>query len=161
MLQQKVPMSCKWLLFLPHHASCWRATRFNGGLQRGCLPAPHRGLCAVTLRLPGLEGGVRARLGVGKEGKNSEPGEPPVDLGFFLHPPTFSTFRFFFPAKHCFSLLFSTTSLTKLDARTTGPRPRTGVSQPAYQRLPRRSPDTVMAHERRKRDPKKTEQCPF
>lgn len=89
-------MSCKWLLFLPHHASCWKATRFNGGLQRGCLPVPHRGLCAVTLRQPGLEGGVRARLGVGKEGKNSELSEPPVDLGFFLHSPTFSTFVFSF-----------------------------------------------------------------
>lgn len=82
--------------FLPHHASRWKATRFNGGLQRGCLPVPHRGLCAVTLRQPGLEGGVRARLGVGKEGKTSKLAEPPVDLGFFLHPPTFSTFVFSF-----------------------------------------------------------------
>lgn len=93
-LWYKVPMSCKWLLFLPHHASCWKATRFNGGLQRGCLPVPHRGLCAVTLRLLGLEGGVRTRLGVGREGRNSELSEPPMDLGFFLHPPTFSTFVF-------------------------------------------------------------------
>lgn len=99
-------MSCKWLLFLPHHASCWKATRFNGVLQRGCLPVPHRGLCAVTLRQPGLEGGVRRRLGVGRDGRNGELGEPPVDLGFFLHPPTFPTFvfSFFFLAANCFSL---------------------------------------------------------
>lgn len=36
--------------------------------------------------------------GVGREGRNSELGEPPVDLGFFLHPPTFSTLVFFFLA---------------------------------------------------------------
>lgn len=36
--------------------------------------------------------------GVAREGRNSELGEPPVDLGFFLHPPTFSTLVFFFLA---------------------------------------------------------------
>lgn len=92
---------------LESHAFQWRAAAWP---SPSALPVPHWGLCAVTLRKPGLEGGVRARLGVGKEGKNSKLGDPPppVDLGFFLHPPTVSTFvlSFFVPC-FVFSRLFN------------------------------------------------------
>lgn len=134
-------MSCKWLLFLPHHAFCWKATRFNGGLQRGCLPVPHRGLCAVTL---GLEGGVRTRLGgLGGRAGTANSVNPPWILAFSsILPPFPLSSSSFLLTTHCFSRLFLSTSLTKLDPRTTGPSPKTGMPQLAYQRLPRRSPDT-------------------
>lgn len=142
-------MSCKWLLFLLHHAFCWKATRFNGGLQRGCLPVPHRGLCAVTLRVLSHckegEGGVRVgfteeRVGGGALAANSM--NPPGLLAVVRHPPTFSTFLLSFHSLCSFTLA---PSLTKLDPGTTGPSPRTGVSPLAYRELPPRSPDAVMA----------------
>lgn len=46
------------------------------------------------LSLSGWKEGYEPGGGVGREGSNSELSEPPVDLGFFLHPPTFSTFVF-------------------------------------------------------------------
>lgn len=150
-------MSCKWLLFLPHHAFCWKATRFNARLQRGCLPVPHRGLCAVTLSVltPGGGRNEGVRVGFG------ELGEPAGGLGGVLPP----SHLFHFPP--CLGLpflsaslspslsLYLAPSLTKLDPRTTGPGPRTGMSQPAYRELPQRSPDTVIEREQRKQGPSK------
>ena len=167
---RKWPVSCKWLLFLPHHAVCWKATRFNAGLQRGCLPVPHRGLCAVTLRVLTLEGGGKGwgRVGLGVQGgANSELNEPPGSLGVVRQPPTFSTcvlppsLGLPLPCRSLALSLFLALSLTKLDPRPTGPDPRTGSSQLAYQELPQRSPDTVIEGEQRKQGPQKTELWPF
>lgn len=47
------------------------------------------------------------------------------------------------------SFFFLNLSLTKLDPRPTGPDPRTGLSQLAYEELPQRSPDTVIEREQR------------
>lgn len=132
---------------LESHAFQWQ-------LQRGCLPVPHRGLCAVTLRLLPLEIGARVSLG---GSTYSELGEPPVGLGGVPHLPIFCTFLlslvFQSTLSLSLSLLLLALSLTKLDLRTTGPSPRTGMSQLAYQRLPQRSPDTVIECERRKQTP--------
>lgn len=157
-------MSCKWLLFLPHHASCWKATRFNGGLQHGCPPVPHRGLCAVSLRALTLEG----RGGRGAFGVWGGCGAPAVNsmnpLGALMVSTTLPPFPLsFFPSAPVFSplCLFLALSLTKLDQRTTGLGPRTGMSQLAYQGLPQRSPDPVMERKPRKQGPQNKDLCPF
>lgn len=162
---RKWPVSCKWLLFLPHHAFCWKATRFNTGLQRGCLPVPHRGLCAVTLRVLTLEGGGEGwgRVGVGFRGAlTANSMNPPGALAVTATLPPFQLASFLLPLVFLFSVLlpvplspslFLALSLTKLDLRPTGPDPRTGLSQLAYQELPQRSPDTVIEGEQRKQGP--------
>lgn len=63
----------------------------------GCSVAVSQCLTGgFVLSLSGWKEGYERGWGVGREGRNSELSEPPVDLGFFLHPPTFSTFVFFF-----------------------------------------------------------------
>lgn len=75
-------------------------------------------------------------------------------LASVRHPPTFSTCVF--PSSSSSglppppSLFFLDLSLTKLEPRPTGPDPRTGLSQLAYEELPQRSPDTVIEGEQRK-----------
>lgn len=103
---------------------------------------------------PDWKEGYGRGWGLGRRARTANSVNPPWILAFsFILPPFPLSSFLFFRAMHCFSLLFLTTLLTKLDPRTTGPRPRTGVAQPAYQRLPQRSPDTMVAHERRKQDP--------
>ena len=142
-------MSCKWLLFLLHHAFCWKATRLKGG----CSAAVSRCLTArFVLSLSGCshwrEGGKRRGrvvVGFGRGGTNSELNEPPGGLGHVRHPPTFPTcilpavLRLLLCSPLCSSLSlfrslsFWPPSLTKLDPGPTGPDPRTGPSQLAYQ----------------------------
>lgn len=86
-------------------------------------------------------------------GTNSELNEPP--RGPRRCPPPSHLFHFppflGLPTPLSSSLsLFLAPSVTKLDPRTTGPGPRTGMSQLAYQELPHRSPDTVIEREQRK-----------
>lgn len=160
-------MSCKWLLFLPHHAFCYKATCFNAGLQRGCLPVPHRGLCAVTLRVLTL-GRRRGEVGGGGIGGRwwssgwalaANSVNPlrvlaPSATLFHSHPSSSasssssSLFSSLSPSRSPFLHLFG--PVTKLILRPTGSDPRTGLSQLAYQELPQRSADIVIEGEQRK-----------
>lgn len=142
--------------------------------MRGCSAAVSQCLTGgFVLSLSGCshwrEGGKGwGRVGLGVQGgANSELNEPPGSLGVVRQPPTFPT-RVLPPSLGlplpCRSLalsLFLALSLTKLDRRPTGPDPRTGSSQLAYQELPQGSPDTVIEGEQRKQGPQKTELWPF
>lgn len=137
------------LFFLESHAfQCRAAARLSPSASQGALCCHSQG--AHT----GSKGGKRwGRTG----GVTANSMNPPGALAVSATLPPFPLASFLLPLVFLFSVLlpvppslFLALSLTKLDPGPTGPDPRTGLSQLAYQELPQGSPDTVIESERRK-----------
>lgn len=163
---RKWPVSCKWLLFLPHHASRWKATRPQ---CRGCSAAVSHcltgGFMLSVSPAPGApdQGCLRGGQGAGERGVHSPaqansmnpPGpwpcpssprhNPPLPLPLFSFP-----LLLILPLSLSLSPLAPVTS--KPDLRPTGPDPRTGLSQPAYREPAWWSPDALVEGEQRKKE---------
>lgn len=145
-----------------HAFQCRAAARLSPSASQGALcchsQGAHTGRRGEGVGYGG--GGVHG-------GTNSELSEPPGSLGGVRHFPTFPTCVL--PPFLGLPLLcsppcpspFLALSLTKLDLRPTGPDPRTGLSQLAYQELPQRSPDRVIEGEQKKTRPLKDRAVPF
>ncbi|KAK7938857.1 hypothetical protein WMY93_002183 [Mugilogobius chulae] len=117
-----------------------KATRLNGALQRGCLPVPHRGLCAVTLRVHLVEErvGVGSVLGWAPIANSVNPPGPwlcpsPSHL-LHLHPSCFPSSSALLSSPFALPLSLWPLSFSKLDLRPIGPDPSTGRSQLANQK---------------------------